>query len=85
MGSGIQNAEEGNMICRVCGGEMSSHLTDLPFKVGQSSIVIIKELPVIQCSHCNEYVLADDTMTEVERILISIDKSTELEIVRYAA
>ncbi len=85
MGSGIQNAEEGNMICRVCGGEMSSRLTDLPFKVGQSTIVIVKEIPVVQCSHCNEYVLADNTMAEVERILESVDKSTELEIVRYAA
>ena len=30
------------MRCRVCGGELESRITDLPFKVGDSSIVILK-------------------------------------------
>lgn len=64
---------------------MEDRITDLPFKVGDSSIVIIKDLPVVQCPHCNEYVLADAVMAQVERILESVDKTAELEIVRYAA
>lgn len=64
---------------------MDDRTTDLPFKTGESSIVIIKDLPVSQCSECHEYVLADSVMSEVERILASVDKSTELEIVRFAA
>jgi YgiT-type zinc finger domain-containing protein len=73
------------LTCRTCGGIMDDRTTDLPFKTGESSIVIIKDLPVSQCSECHEYVLADSVMSEVERILASVDKSTELEIVRFAA
>lgn len=73
------------MNCRTCGGLMEDRVTDLPFKVGESSIVIVKGLPVIQCPHCNEYILADTVMTHVEQILESVDKTAELEIVRYAA
>jgi YgiT-type zinc finger domain-containing protein len=64
---------------------MKTKSTDLPFKVGESAIVIIKDLPVIQCSQCSEYVLSDPVMMRVENILASINKGAELEIVRYAA
>jgi len=73
------------MTCRTCGGVMEDRITDLPFKVGDASIVIIKDLPVMQCPHCNEYVLTDTVLAHVERILESVDKTAELEIVRYAA
>ncbi|OGP96866.1 MAG: YgiT-type zinc finger domain-containing protein [Deltaproteobacteria bacterium RBG_16_55_12] len=73
------------MTCRTCGGLMEDRITDLPFKVAESSIVIVKGLPVIQCPNCNEYVLADAVMTHVEQILESADKTAELEVVRYAA
>lgn len=73
------------MKCRTCGGTMKTKSTDLPFKVGESAIVIIKDLPVIQCSQCSEYVLSDPVMMRVENILASINKGAELEIVRYAA
>ncbi len=33
---------------RVCGGQLESRITDLPFKVGDSSIVILRSLPVLQ-------------------------------------
>ena len=73
------------MTCRTCGSVMEDRVTDLPFKVGESSIVIVKGLPVIQCPRCNEYVLADAVMAHVEQILESVDKAAELEVVRYAA
>ena len=73
------------MTCRTCGSSMEDRVTDLPFKAGESSIVIVKGLPVIQCARCNEYVLADAVMAHVEGILGSIDKTAELEIIRYAA
>lgn len=41
---------------------MEDRVTDLPFKVGDSSIVIVKGLPAIQCPRCNEYLLADAVM-----------------------
>jgi hypothetical protein len=33
------------MKCRTCGGTMETKSTDLPFKVGESAIVIIKDSP----------------------------------------
>jgi hypothetical protein len=54
-------------------------------KVGDRLIVIIKELPVIQCYNCGEYLIEDQVMARVESILSVIDSRTEFEIVRYAA
>ena len=73
------------MKCRVCGSKMIKTKTDLPFKVRLSSIVIIKKLPVFQCSKCSEYSIEDQNMTKVEEILSRLDKVAELEIVNFAA
>lgn len=73
------------MKCHVCGSQLQQLVTDLPFKCNDHSIVIIKELPVIQCGHCGEYLLDDNVMTWVENVLDRVDPSAELEIVRYAA
>ena len=73
------------MKCRMCGSVMEQKCTDLPFKAGESTIVIVKDLPVIQCPQCSEYVISDPVMTEVEKILRSANNGVELEIVRYAA
>jgi YgiT-type zinc finger domain-containing protein len=64
---------------------MKDRVTDLPFKTGEATIVIIKRMPVIECPTCNEFVLADSVMLQVERILESVGKNAELEVVRYAA
>jgi YgiT-type zinc finger domain-containing protein len=64
---------------------MECLVTDLPFKVSESSIVILKGLPVLQCDSCSEYVLEDPVMARVEAILENVDKSAELEIIRFAA
>lgn len=73
------------MKCRTCGAKMKRGVTDLPFKVGQFCVVIVKRLPVIQCISCNDYALADTVMAKVEKILKSTDRSAELEVVQYAA
>jgi YgiT-type zinc finger domain-containing protein len=59
------------MKCRVCGGLLEHRVTDLPFKIGDSSIVVVKDLPVLECRQCGEIELED--------------KSAELEVVRFAA
>jgi YgiT-type zinc finger domain-containing protein len=64
---------------------MGERKTDLPFKVGDHSIVIIKNLPVYQCLHCNEYLMPDAVMARVEGILAAADQDAELEILRFAA
>jgi YgiT-type zinc finger domain-containing protein len=73
------------MKCHVCGSEMKSVITSLPFKVRENTIVIMKELPTFQCEICSEYLLDDSVMQRVEGILDKVDTSAELEVIRYAA
>ena len=73
------------MTCHVCGSQMKRIITDLPFKASESTIIIIKDLPVFQCGACREYLLEDPIMERVETLLNAADKSVELEIVRFAA
>jgi hypothetical protein len=60
-------------------------ITDLPFKVGETTIVILKDLPLLQCNNCTQYFLDDSVMSRVEAILENVDDAAELEIIRFAA
>ena len=73
------------MKCHVCGSNMRSIVTNLPFKVNETTIVILKELPVLQCKNCSEYLLDDPVMKRVDEILEKVDTSAELEVIKYAA
>ena len=41
------------MKCRVCGSALRGSITNLPFKVSERTIVILKDLPVEQCESCS--------------------------------
>ena len=73
------------MRCRVCGGQLESRITDLPFKIGDFSIVILRSLPVLQCRQCGETELEQATISRVDELLADVDASAELEVIRYAA
>jgi YgiT-type zinc finger domain-containing protein len=73
------------MKCHVCGSKMKPATTDLPFKVNKMTIVILKDLPVIQCEGCTEYLLDDPVMKRVDEILEKADTAAELEVIRFAA
>ena len=73
------------MKCRICGGAMEERVTDLPFKIGDTSIVTVRSLPVLQCRQCGEAELENVAMSRVDRLLAAVDRLTELEVVRYAA
>ena len=73
------------MKCHVCGSKLEPLITDLPFKVSETTIVILKGLPLLQCNNCTEYLLNDSVMGRVEEILKRVDSAAELEIIRYAA
>jgi len=72
------------MNCHNCGGKLEKVITDLPFKIGDNSIIIIKKLPVLQCQNCNEYLIEDSVMEKVDDILNKVDRTAELEILSYA-
>ena len=71
------------MRYHVCGAYMQPIATDRPFKVGQNAIVVLKELPVLQCENCQEYLIEDPIMERVEVILHTADRAAELEVVRF--
>ena len=73
------------MSCRICGGLLESRVTDLPFKTGDSSIVILRSLPVLQCRQCGDTELEQVTMSRVDRLLAAVEGSAELKVIRYAA
>lgn len=73
------------MKCTVCGGELRRVVTDLPFKVSDTSIVILKGLPIVQCSRCPEYLMEDQVLRRVDQMLAKVEGGTELEVIRYAA
>ena len=73
------------MKCVVCGGHMRSATTDLPFKIAEERIVILKQLPVLQCEMCREYLIEDTVMARIDELLARRDSNAELEVIRYAA
>ena len=73
------------MKCHMCGKALRTATTDLPLKVSERTIVIFKDLPVVQCESCPEYLIDDATMTRVDELLAHVDGSAELEIIPFAA
>jgi YgiT-type zinc finger domain-containing protein len=73
------------MKCHICGSNMTAMITDLSFKVNLKSIIIVKDVPVVQCNGCPEYLLNDVVMEQIENILERVDATTELEVLKYAA
>ena len=47
-------------------GELRQATTDLPFKVSDTSIVILKGLPVSECARCPEYLMDDEVLRRVD-------------------
>jgi YgiT-type zinc finger domain-containing protein len=85
MGNGHEDEEKDSMKCRVCGSTLLTKTTDLPFKVADRTIVILKSLPVAQCQRCSEYLIEDSVFAKVEQLLSKVDTSVELEIIPFAA
>ena len=73
------------MKCTVCGGQLESVRTDLPFKLATTTIVIVKNVPVLQCRNCTEYLVEDGPFARVEDLLQKVAPEAELEVIQYAA
>jgi YgiT-type zinc finger domain-containing protein len=73
------------MKCTVCGARMREITTDLPFKLSEDRIVILKQLPVLQCEPCREYLIEDSVMARIDTLFARGDSTAELEVIRYAA
>lgn len=49
------------------------------------AIVILKSLPVLQCNQYGDTKPEHATMLKVKRLLDRVDRSSELEVIRFAA
>jgi YgiT-type zinc finger domain-containing protein len=85
MGGRFEDAKEFPMKCTVCGTRMNPITTDLPFKLSEERIVILKHLPLLQCGACREYLIEDTVMARIDKMLARTDSTAELEVLRYAA
>ncbi len=59
--------------------------SDLPFKTTEQTIVILKNLPVLHCERCAQYLIEDNVLGRVDEILGSVASAAELEVICYAA
>ncbi len=73
------------MKCHLCGGRMENLRTDLPFKLENHQIIVVKGIPVEQCCSCGEYVIQDREMESLDYLFQSMDGAAELEVRRFAA
>jgi hypothetical protein len=64
---------------------MHAITNDLPFKVSEERIVILKQLPVLQCEARREYLIEDPVMARTDTLLAGAGSTAELEVIRYAA
>ena len=73
------------MNCHQCGAKLEKIATNLPFKTDIHSIIIIKDLPVLQCGNCGEYLIEDRIMERVDTIINTVRRDVEVEIFSFAA
>jgi YgiT-type zinc finger domain-containing protein len=73
------------MQCTICGATLRPTTSDLPFKVREHTIVILKDLPVLECTNCVQDLIADREFSRVEQMLAQANGAAELEILRYVA
>ena len=73
------------MNCHVCGGQMESSLSDIPFRLSRTSIVVIKRAPALECSNCGELSIEDPVMERIDGLLEQTGDAAELAVVQYTA
>lgn len=73
------------MKCTRCGAAMEARKTDLPFKVSDTIIIVIRAVPVIECRSCTEYLIRDNDMQRIEEILRRTTSEAELAVIQFAA
>jgi hypothetical protein len=54
-------------------------------RLGDRTIVIIRSVPVLECRSCTEYLVADDDMQRIEKMLDRGATDAELAVIQFAA
>jgi hypothetical protein len=64
---------------------MKPVVADLPFRVNRSVMIILKDLPLLECGECSAYALEDKVMERVHEIIERLKFPCHLEAVLYSA
>ena len=71
------------MICPLCKGEMKPSTTIHTVQL-KNCVVVIKNVPCMECEQCGEVVLSADTVEKIERILQTVEKAVaEITVVNF--
>ena len=73
------------MKCHVCGTPMKRVVSDLPFRVNRSVMIILRDLPLMQCSECGAYAFEESVMERVHEIVQKLHSPSHLDAVLYPA
>ena len=73
------------MKCHVCGTPMTCVVSDLPFRVNRSVMIILRDLPLMECSECGAYAFEERVMQRVHEIIGRLRSPSHLDAVLYAA
>ena len=73
------------MKCHVCGDRLISTISDLPFRISPTTIVVVKRLPILECTNCMEFSIEDSVMATIESMLEQTDETTELAVIPYVS
>ncbi len=71
------------MKCHVCGASMTRVVSDLPFRVNRSVMIILRDLPLLDCSECGAYAFEERVMERVREIVQKLRSPSHLDAVLY--
>lgn len=58
------------LICDVCGKE-GTHIRQIAMSYGKNdNLLVIENVPIVNCPHCGESYMTAETIHEIERIKI---------------
>lgn len=70
------------MKCFYCKSEMSKDFTTHVVEL-KNCIVIIKNVPCMKCTQCNETVISGSTLKKIDELLDKCENLTEVAIINY--
>lgn len=73
------------MNCHVCGTSMTRIVSDLPFRVNRSVMIILRDLPLMQCIECGAYAFEERVMERVHEMVERLQSPSHLDAVLYDA
>ena len=73
------------MECHVCGTSMTGVVSELPFRVNRSVMIILRDLPILECTECGAYAFEEKVMERVHEIVERLQAPSHLEAILYAA